>query len=243
MRKTFEAILEADGTNLRWVVAHLPFDPVREWTERKGMRIRGTIRSGNNGSRRDDGEAGKFAFRSSLFGSRDGGYLILVNKQMQKGAGVTAGSLAEFTIEPDFEERSATAPPELARLLKEDRRVKKWYEQLNLSARQDISKSIQEPKSPEARVHRAEQVTERMMLAMEGERVLPPILQVAFRKHPKAQAGWEAMTQIQRRSSLLAIFYYQGVEARQKRVDKVVEEALKIAHRRQNAKTDRAEKR
>jgi uncharacterized protein YdeI (YjbR/CyaY-like superfamily) len=68
-----------------------------------------------------------------------------------------------------------------------------------------------------------------MMLAMEGEEVLPPILQVAFRREPRAQAGWNAMTPLQRRHHLLGIFYYQSPEARERRTQKVVVDALRIA--------------
>jgi uncharacterized protein YdeI (YjbR/CyaY-like superfamily) len=128
----------------------------------------------------------------------------------------------------------------LVKLLKADRDVKKWYEQLSYSMRKDIARTITEPKSAEIRVRRAEQLVERMMLAMEGEQELPPILQVAFRRQPQAHAGWEAMTPIQRRTHLLGIFYYQGVEARQKRVDKAVEECLRIAKKRAPNKLGRA---
>jgi len=67
-----------------------------------------------------------------------------------------------------------------------------------------------------------------MMLAMEGEHTLPPILQVAFRRTPRAQAAWEAMTPVQRRAQLLGIFYYQSPEARERRTQKAVEEALRL---------------
>jgi uncharacterized protein YdeI (YjbR/CyaY-like superfamily) len=75
-------------------------------------------------------------------------------------------------------------------------------------------------------------MAERMMLAMEGEQTLPPILQVAFRRAPRAQAGWEAMTPVQRRGHLLGIFYYQSPEARERRAQKAVEEALRAAEGR-----------
>jgi uncharacterized protein YdeI (YjbR/CyaY-like superfamily) len=72
-------------------------------------------------------------------------------------------------------------------------------------------------------------MAERMMLAMEGEKILPPILQVAFRREPLAQVGWKAMTPIQRRNHLLGIFYYQSPEARERRAQKAVAEALRVA--------------
>lgn len=83
-------------------------------------------------------------------------------------------------------------------------------------------------KGSEARQHRAEQLAERLMLAMEGEKVLPPIIQAAFRNRPAARKGWDAMTLTQRRRHLMGVFYYQSPEAREKRVAKVVEDALRI---------------
>jgi hypothetical protein len=72
-------------------------------------------------------------------------------------------------------------------------------------------------------------MAERMLLAMEGEKQLPPILDVAFRRSPKARKGWELMTVVQRRGHLLGVFYYQSPEAREKRAGKVVEDCLRVA--------------
>jgi uncharacterized protein YdeI (YjbR/CyaY-like superfamily) len=72
-------------------------------------------------------------------------------------------------------------------------------------------------------------MVERMMLAMEGERELPPILQKEFARRPQARAGWEAMTPVQRRGHLLGIFYYQGPDAREKRAAQAVDEAIQVA--------------
>jgi uncharacterized protein YdeI (YjbR/CyaY-like superfamily) len=68
-----------------------------------------------------------------------------------------------------------------------------------------------------------------MMLAIEGERVTPPILEAAFHRHPRARDGWKAMTPIQRRGHLMGIFYYQSPESRQKRAQKAIEDALRAA--------------
>jgi uncharacterized protein YdeI (YjbR/CyaY-like superfamily) len=72
-------------------------------------------------------------------------------------------------------------------------------------------------------------MAERLLAAMEGEKELPPLIEAAFRRQPKARAGWAKMTQYQRRTELLAVFYYQTPEARQRRVDKLVQGALKRA--------------
>jgi uncharacterized protein YdeI (YjbR/CyaY-like superfamily) len=219
-QKKFRGVLQPDGTALKWVIVKVPFDPAKAWSTRNRMRVKGTI----NG----------FPFRTSLFGSKKDGHVLLVNKQMQKGAKVSVGGLAEIVLEPDLAEREVIVPAELAKLLKQDRALKKFYEQLSESARRDVGRFVLAPKDAEGRTKRAEQLVERMLLAMEGERETPPILQVAFRRQPKALAGWQAMTPVQRRGHLLGIFYYQSPESRQKRADKAVAEALKVAKRGAN---------
>lgn len=217
MQKRFRGVLQPDGTMLNWIIVRVPFDPTVAWPQRNRLRVKGTI----NG----------FPFRTSLFGSVQGGHVLLVNKQMQKGGAVRLGGMAEVVLEPDLDERVASVPPELEKLLKQDRALKKWFGELSYSARKYMKDAIRAVKTPQARVRRAEQAAERMMLAMEGERELPPILQAAFHRQPRAAEGWKAMTPIQRRSHLLGIFYYQGPEARQKRADKAVADALKAAEK------------
>jgi hypothetical protein len=216
-KKKFRGVLQPDNTPLKWVIVKVPFDPATAWPTRNRLRVKGTI----NG----------FSFRTSLFGSAKGGHVLLVNKQMQKGGRVAVGGLAEIVLEPDLEERTAAIPPELDKFLKQDRVLKKWFSELSYSARKYIQDVINAGKSSDARMRRAEQMAERMMLAIEGERELPPILQVAFRRQPHARAGWQAMTPVQRRGHLLGIFYYQSPESRQKRADKAIAEALKVVKR------------
>jgi len=210
--------LRPDGTSLKWTIITIPFEPTKVWARRKGMRVRGTI----NG----------FAFRTSLFRARDGSAILLVNKKMQKEGRVRQGQVAEVVLEPDLEERPASTPAELEKLLREDRALKKWHGQLSDFSRRWIAEAIAQPKNTEARRARAELWAERMMLAMEGEQVTPPILEAAFQRQPKAREGWQAMTSVQRRGHLLGIFYYQSPESRQKRAQKTIEEALRVADRK-----------
>jgi len=217
-RQTFRGTLRPDGTGLQWTVITVPFEPEKVWARRKGLRVRGTI----NG----------FAFRTSLFRARDGSTILLVNKKMQKEAGVRQGHVAEVVLEPDLEERPSATPPELEKLLREDRALRKFYEQLSDSMRKAIADAITQPKSAEAKRARAELWAERMMLAMEGEQVTPPILESAFQRQARAREGWRAMTPGQRRGHLLGIFYYQSPESRQKRAQKAIDEALRVAERK-----------
>jgi len=47
-----------------------------------------------------------------------------------------------------------------------------------------------------------------------------------FQREPKAEAGWNLMTKTQRRSQLLGIYYYESVEARERRAQKAIGLAL-----------------
>jgi uncharacterized protein YdeI (YjbR/CyaY-like superfamily) len=217
--KSFRAVLEPTGDKLRWVIVRIPFDMAKAWPERNGRRVRGEI----NG----------FAFRTSLFPSpRTGGDILLVNKAMQKGARAKPGDTAQFRLEPDMEEREVTVPAELARALKADRQLRRWFDaSFSPSMRREIGKWVGEPKGEATRQKRADQMAERLLLAMEGEIEPPPILRAAFQGQPAAREGWEAMAPARKRNHLLAIFYYQTAEGRARRAAKAVEDALAVAKR------------
>lgn len=151
---------------------------------------------------------------------------------MQRGGDVAPGEVAEIVLEPDLEKRRVATPPELDKLLRQSRNLRAWYGQLSDSMRKAIAEGITQVHGIEARQKRAELMAERMLLAVEGERRLPRILEAAFQRYPAARAGWKAMTPVQRRGHLLGIFYYRNPESRQKRAQKAVEEALQIAKTR-----------
>jgi len=214
--KRFRANLEPLPGNLGWVVARLPFDPAKMW--KKMVRLRVKVETG-----------GKI-FRTSLFAETGGtGFFILINKQMQKAGGVGMGGAINLAVEPDLEERVYGPPKELEAIFKKEKALAKWYMKLSDSNRRDIAKFIGEVKGPEARKRRVEHTAERMLLAMDGEKVLPPILEVAFRRTPAALKGWQQMTPIQRRGHLMGIFHYISPESQQKRTNKAIEDCLRIA--------------
>jgi len=72
-------------------------------------------------------------------------------------------------------------------------------------------------------------MAERLLATMEAEVELPPVVARALRSRPKAKAGWERMTSTQRRSELMGVFYYQTPEARERRVQRLVEAAERRA--------------
>src|SRR5271155_4078391 len=216
--KRFRAVLEPASNGLGWVIVWLPFEIEKTW--KKMVRLRVKV------------EIGGEVFRTSLFGDAvRGGHFVLVNKKMQRAASAKVGAMVDFAIEPDLDEREAVVTPEFERLLKREKSLARWYGEQSESMQREVGKWLGAVKSVEARQRRAEQMAERMLLAMEGEKVLPPVVEAAFGRMPAARKGWEAMTLTQRRTSLLAVFYYQSPEAREKRVKKLVEDCLKAAGR------------
>lgn len=225
--KHFEATLERMRSRLNWVIIHLPFDAAKLWGL-CGQIVAGQIKV--------KGEINGFAFRTSLFPDGTGHHILLVNKRMQKGARAVAGNTARFQMELDNEERIVTVPAELDGILRQDRSLRRWYDKLNHSTRSDIANWITEPKSSEARMRRTEQIAERLLNVMEAERELPPVLQVAFARNPRAREGWEAMSAARRRGHLFGIFYYRNPEAQAKRIEKMVEDAMSIAEKKTGKK-------
>lgn len=219
--RSFPATLERMRSRLNWTIIHIPFDVANVWGTRGQLRVRGEI----NG----------FSFRTSLFPTGNGGHILLVNKRMQKGAHAVVGSMARFRIEPDTEERIIPVPTELNRILSEDRTFRRWVEQLNPSTRAEIAKWVTEPKSSEARSRRAEQIAERLLATMEAEQELPPVLRLAFARNPIAYNGWRRMSAAKRRGHLFGIFYYRTPEARSRRVEKMLGEAVELAQKRRGS--------
>jgi uncharacterized protein YdeI (YjbR/CyaY-like superfamily) len=217
--KKFKAVVEKGQRALGWTIAQVPFAP-EELGEMVRLRVKGSVRS-------QEGEW--FEFRTSLFPNAGGGLHLLVNRATQAGAGIKLGDVAEFRLEADREPRAAELPDELAVLLDDEPGLREWYDELTEYTRREIGKWVIGVKSDEARMRRAEQMAERLLATMEGERELPPVIEAAFRRRPKARTGWAKMTPLQRRSGIMAVFYYQTPDARARRVEKLCDEAEKRA--------------
>lgn len=217
-KKSFRATLERLRSNLGWIVVWIPFSVHKTWGSRGNFRVKGEI----NG----------FPFRGALFPTRKGVHFLLVNKKMQKGSGALEGSTAEFIVEPDTAERPILVPPELQHHLAEDRSFRAWFNALSYSIRKWLTDLIHSSKNPVTRSRRAEQVAEQVFSAMEAEREFPPAIKLAFSRDPRALEGWRLMTPIRRRNLLLAVFYYRSPDARDRRLEKVVAEAISLAEKK-----------
>lgn len=217
--KKFEAILERTGSSLHWTIVRIPFDVARLWGKRGMLRVKGEI----NG----------FPFQTSLFPAGNGTHMLTVNKKMQAGGKVAPGAKARFRLEPDTAVREVKLPPELQRLFRQSKALQRYFDSLNFSSRYQVGLWVGAGKHAETRCRRADQIAERLMEAMEAERELPPLIQLALQHNPKARAGWELMTPTHRRSHLLGIFYYRDPESRARRLARAVEEMVAYSEKRE----------
>jgi len=215
VRRSFSAVLTRSGDLLRWVIIRIPFDVAKVWGTRGQLRVKGEI----NG----------FAFHTSLLPSGEGHHFMIVNKQMQKGGRTAPGAEAQFRLEPDMEKRVVPRAPEVERVLRQSKRLQKFYQSLSPSARNDIARFVSEGKQKETRERRADQLAVRLMETMEAEIELPPMIRQVMMRNPPAEEGWQLMPHSHRRMHLLGIFYYRNFDARLRRIEKAVEEMKKYA--------------
>jgi Domain of unknown function (DUF1905) len=91
----FAAPLERLPSRLQWTIVYIGFDAGKVWGLRGQIKVKGEI----NG----------FPFRSSLFPTRQGRHFLLINKGMQRGAGLAEGKVARLAIELDREENRGSS--------------------------------------------------------------------------------------------------------------------------------------
>jgi len=217
-RHSFKASLESAGNSLHWTIIRMPEKVSQALGTRGQVRVKGAL----NG----------FAFQSTLFPDGKGHHMLVVNKTMQKGAGVAAGNSARLEIEADKAERPIETPPELIKALRQDKSVQRYYDGLSSSIRRDISRWVLQAKQPETRFRRAEEMAERLMQVRDGEREPPPILRAAFARDPRAREGWDLLPLSHKRAHLHSIFYCKTPESQARRVEKAVEMTLAYAEKK-----------
>src|ERR1700730_4143180 len=90
--KTIRAKLERlQGNGVSWVIVRVPFSVEKRWKTRGNLRVQIEV----NG----------LQYRTALLPTRSGQHFFIVNKKMQKAARIGTGSIASFTLTPDFSPR------------------------------------------------------------------------------------------------------------------------------------------
>ncbi len=159
--KSFKATLERIPSRFNWVLIRIPFDVTKVWGTPAKVRVKGEI----NG----------FPLRAWVFPSSKGYQCMLIKKSLQTGANASVGDTAHFRLVPDTAKPVATIPPELQRILNEDRSFRRWFDQLSFSMRKWFCHEITNVKNPASRLRRAERAAELLLSTMEAELDLPPI--------------------------------------------------------------------
>jgi uncharacterized protein YdeI (YjbR/CyaY-like superfamily) len=208
--KTIRAKLaRLQGNGVSWVIVRVPFSVEKRWKTRGNLRVHIEV----NG----------FQYRTALLPTRSGQHFFIVNKKMQKAARIGPGNIASFILTPDFSPRVTHLPKELEAALNEDRTLRKWFEKkLSYSIRKWFVDQVANAKSPQTRLKRAERLAERLLETMEAEYDLPPMMRLAFARHPGSEQAWLKKTETQRRLDLLAVFHYRTPESRLNRLERVI---------------------
>jgi|SRR6185312_1925836 len=120
--------------------------------------------------------------------------------------------------------RPVPACPELARELRQSRPLQRFFNSLEDYQQAWIIDGILNCKRKETRKRRAVRAAEFLMEVMQAELDLPPVLQIAFARSPKARREWGSRTPDHRRSSLLRLFERPGKLSRAKAIASFIEE-------------------
>jgi uncharacterized protein YdeI (YjbR/CyaY-like superfamily) len=208
--KTFQSTLErSTGKGMNWVIARLPFSVEKVWETRGHLKVIVQV----NG----------FEFRTAILPTRRGEHFLIVNKKTQQAARITAGDAATFNMMPDPTAHELRMPAELKDALKEDRLLKKFFDNLSPWLQRALADSVNDSRSGDVRRRRSTQLAERLLQTMDAEQDLPPLLRMTLRRHRGAEDAWARLTAVQRRQHLLVIFGCRTPAAQVKRLEKMIE--------------------
>lgn len=85
---------------------------------------------------------------------------MMVNKQMQKGAGVAVGDKVKVVVEVDTATRVVEVPEELQKALSKSKKARKTFERIPYSHKKEYVDYIKEAKKPETRAKRVQKTVE-----------------------------------------------------------------------------------
>jgi len=153
-RQEFKATLNAVGPNGAWTRLQVPFDVYNSYGSRGRVSVRGTI----NG----------FEFQSSIFPDGEGGFHMMVNKEMQRGAGVKPGDVAHVVMQMDVEKREVAVPPDVEAAMKLNKEAQASFAKMAPSTRKEYVDWITSAKQQETRERR---IAKAIPMIAEGKRL------------------------------------------------------------------------
>ncbi len=108
------------------------------------------------------GKINGFPIRTSAFPVAGETHMILVNKEMQRGANVGSGDTVAVSIEVDTQKRTVSIPKDLAKAMAKKPAVKAAFEKLSYSHRKEYVRWIDDAKKEETRARRIEKAVSMM---------------------------------------------------------------------------------
>jgi hypothetical protein len=141
-RQEFEARLECGGEGGAWTLFTVPFSVEQAFGTRGRVAVVGTINGVDYGS--------------SLMPLGDGTHCMLVNKALQRGAGVAPGDTVRVVMEPDTAPRTVTLPSDLQAAFADHPGAAAAFEKLPYSHQKQYVDWIEGAKQAETRARRVE---------------------------------------------------------------------------------------
>ncbi|MCU1285981.1 MAG: hypothetical protein JWO13_2331 [Acidobacteriales bacterium] len=196
-----------------WIIAYMPFDARTEFGKGGIVRVHGTI----NG----------FPFATSIFPTRGGRHFIMVNKKMQKGAGVSEpGEVVEFTMEAEAAPKKVVVPADLRKALAKNADAQKCFDELPPGSQRYRVEFVTDAQSAERRAKRVAELTLELAELGRAFQKTPDFMQSAFAKSPAARALYEKMSKSHKGECLVYILNAKSQATRDRRVAKVISKLL-----------------
>ena len=154
----FEATLERPDMRGAWTFVRIPFSAAEEFGVKGQVPVKGTI----NG----------VPYENFLLPQGDGVHILVIKKEIRDQAGVTAGDVAEVTLERDATPRQVKAPEELAEALRASPGAQEVFDKMGYSHRKAYCDHVAEAKRAETRQRRAAKCVE-LLLEAEARGLTP----------------------------------------------------------------------
>lgn len=148
---SFEATLEKPEMRGAWTFLRIPFCVAEEFGVKGQVPVRGTI----NG----------VPYENFLLPQGEGLHILVVKKEIRDRAGVTAGDVAQVTLQRDTAPRQVEAPEELAEALEASPGAQQVFDKLGCSHRKAYCDHVGEAKRAETRLRRAAKCIELLLEA------------------------------------------------------------------------------
>ena len=147
----FEATLERPDIRGAWTFVRIPFSVAQEFGVKGQVPVKGTI----NG----------VPYENFLLPQGEGVHILVIKKEIRDQASVTAGDVAEVTMERETGARQVAVPDELADVLQASAGAQRVFDKLGYSHRKAYCDHVAEAKRAETRARRAAKCVELLLEA------------------------------------------------------------------------------